>query len=116
MSYDVCLIDQGTGKPAKVPHFEEGGTLVIGGSDEAHLNITFNYAEVYGLLGWNVKNLGARKAVKTIDELNRLVAFFGTRKYANDYWAPTPGNAGHALNILLEWAKLHPEAIWEVCS
>ena len=31
----------------------------------------------------------------------------------SDYWKATPGNAGHALNILLYWAKMHPNYVFE---
>lgn len=30
------------------------------------------------------------------------------------YWKSTPGNAGYMLNILLSWAKQHPNARWSV--
>ena len=29
-----------------------------------------------------------------------------------DYWAPTPGNAGKALNTLLQWAELFPHGVF----
>ena len=29
------------------------------------------------------------------------------------YWKPTDGNAGYALSILLSWAQLHPQGVWE---
>ena len=29
------------------------------------------------------------------------------------YWKPTDGNAGFALSILLSWAQLHPQGVWE---
>lgn len=32
----------------------------------------------------------------------------------NDYWKPTPGNAGYALAILLKWAGQYPEARFKV--
>lgn len=28
------------------------------------------------------------------------------------YWCPTPGNAGYALNILLQWSLLFPEGVF----
>jgi hypothetical protein len=30
------------------------------------------------------------------------------------YWKPTPGNAGDALNVLLAWARQHPDATFRV--
>ncbi|QLE46504.1 hypothetical protein FD723_40545 (plasmid) [Nostoc sp. C052] len=32
------------------------------------------------------------------------------------YWAATPGNAGYALNILLQWTVEYPDGIWCVHS
>jgi hypothetical protein len=102
----------------KVESHEEGGTYVLGGTDVADLNVTYNYSWFYyrfldaedGLY-W----LNGKKAKDTIERLEKAVEELGTDQYQNDYWAPTHGNAGHALNILLVWAKQHPDAMWEVC-
>lgn len=109
MSYDVTL--EGAGP---VERFEEGGTYVLGGSEEASLNITYNYAEVYRLLDFSIRDLDGQTARETAERLAGLVEKLGTGKF-EDYWAPTPGNAGHALNILLAWATQYPDGIWRVC-
>lgn len=108
MSYDVSL--EGAGP---VKRISEGGTQVLGGSTEAELNITYNYSEVYNLLGFNISQLNGQKAGDWIPELDALVSRLGTKQFT-DYWAPTPGNAGYALSILLEWAKQYPDAIFRV--
>ena len=58
-------------------------------------------------------SLHGRVACKTIPELEKCVSKLGTVRDEN-YWRSTPGNAGHAINILLGWAKQHPDAVWEV--
>ena len=114
MSYDVYLMkDEGIARV--VPH-QEGATIVVGGDDSAELNVTYNYGKFYydhldkqhGL-----KWLHKKKAQDTIERLEAAVKELGTER-DGDYWAATAGNAGHALFILLSWAKQHPDAIFDV--
>lgn len=49
----------------------------------------------------------------TLGLLATAVASFGTEPDA-DYWKSTPGNVGTACALLLVWAVLNPDAIWEV--
>ena len=111
MSYNVRLVqDEET---VKVEPHEEGGTYVMGGCDSARLNITYNYAPVYALLDFSIHDLNGCQAKDTTQDLMRNVDKLGTHQH-EDYWAATTGNAGYAANILLNWALLYPEAIWEV--
>jgi len=112
VSYWVSL-SYPDGVLASVPPFSEGGTYALGGNDEATLNVTYNYSEVFKLLDFRLKDLHEKQAADTVDILSGLVAKLGTHVYT-DYWAPTPGNAGHALNVLLGWAVQHPQAVWMV--
>jgi hypothetical protein len=120
MSYDIDLVKDG--KVCEIPNHTEGGIFALGGSTKASLNVTYNYACFYY---WFLdKNLGlkwlfGKQAKDTIERLEKAVyilteeAGFGSNIYEKDYWASTPGNAGHALKVLLSWAKLHPDAKWE---
>ena len=112
MSYDISLHDA-EGKIVEVERHTEGGTIVVGGTTSADMNVTYNYGEVYHLFGFSLKDLGGQKASDTIARLRELVDKLGTRTFEN-YWAPTPGNAGHALFILLKWAEQHPDSVWQV--
>lgn len=112
MSYDVELRD-GDGEAVMVEAHEEGGTYQVGGTNRARLNVTYNYSEVYSVVGFSLRDLHGKRAGDTLEQLTELVKKLGTRRFEN-YWAPTPGNAGHALNILLGWAKAHPDATWNV--
>jgi hypothetical protein len=113
MSYDLGLYKDG--QAVEVQKHEEGGTYVVGGTSRAAINITYNY-------GWffyrcldkekGLRWLYGKAAQETIERLESAIEELGTRQY-KDYWAPTPGNAGHALNVLLEWAKQHPDAVWD---
>lgn len=113
MSYDVELVDPVTGQPLPSPeHFEEGGTRAFGGANLCELNVTYNYAEVYGGL---VRDLNGRPAVDTIPELEEFCDLWKyARPYERDYWAPTPGNACAAIARLLSFARAHPDGVWMV--
>ena len=112
MSFDISLEDM-TSKVVQVPHFQEGGTQVMGGSTDAELNVTYNYALVANLAGVHIRGLDGSTAKDTTAKLRRAVELLGTNQH-DDYWADTSGNVGHALNILWGWALEHPEAKWNV--
>ena len=100
----------------EVDRFEEGGTRVMGGSYEASLNVTYNYSALFREhldTGSSLRWLDGKKASETIERLAAAVEALGTEQDDN-YWKATPGNAGHALNILLRWAKDNPDAVWAV--
>lgn len=112
MSYDVSLVEN-SGKCVTVERFTEGGTYPIGGCGDANLNITYNYNEIYRLFDFNIKDLDGKRAGDMINTLQAIVDKCGTHKF-RDYWAPTPGNAGFALSILLKWAKDNPDAVFSI--
>lgn len=115
MSYQVNLVNE-DGNLALVENHSEGGTYVLGGSTEASLNITYNYARVYrNINNFSITQLHGKKAKDAIQLLEYLVDHLGTDQDV-DYWKPTEGNAGYAVFILLTWAKQHPEAEFEVES
>ena len=101
---------------ACVPCHQEGGTFVPGGTERAELNVTYNYSSLYRKhlnedegLRW----LDGKAARDTLSALEKAVAVLGVVRDA-DYWKATPGNAGHALAVLLAWGRLHPDAVWRV--
>lgn len=127
MSWDISLQDE-NGNIPDVELFCEGGTQPVGGSTKAELNVTYNYSDVIHVaniptdlpLEWTggrgrfyINALDGQKAKYTIATLEAAVNILGVNKYT-DYWAPTPGNAGYALNILLGWAKQYPDHVWVV--
>lgn len=114
MSYNVYLQDN-NGGPLTVPKHTEGGTYTVGGTIEAELNVTYNYAQWFiqaGLLE-SLRSLDKKKGKDAISMLSAAVAFLGVKR-DSDYWKATAGNAGHALNILLDWCRIHPDGIFKV--
>ena len=143
MSYDIYLETE-DGVCVSSQHIQEGGTQVMGGTKECHLNITYNYSTLYRLTLDKEKGLRwlhGKTGRDTIGRLENAVELLGTHQYErcvdncdkcgsrcgygeglsdpmlpenrrSDYWAPTAGNAGHALNILLGWAKENPNGKW----
>lgn len=99
-----------------VPGHAEGGTHALGGTDEAELNITYNYSQHFKALhAEGIRWLDGKTGEDTAPALAAAVQQLGTAR-DRDYWAPTPGNAGYALSILLDWAQLHPQAVWQVSA
>lgn len=91
----------------------EDGNLVPADTAEACCCLTFNYGQVYHLVGFNMDDMNGKKAKETTKHLSDAVEKLGTQRY-DDYWAPTLGNAGAGLQTLLSWAEEHPDATWEI--
>lgn len=119
MSYDITIKNKATGKTVylKDNHNITGGMSCAGGTNEAWLNITYNYADFFrevidpergirAIYGMDLKD-----AVELLKTSNQKLADIYTKKNfhmdpANDYWAKTPGNAAKAINDLIRLAEL----------
>lgn len=115
MSWWVYLKKNGEAIKVKQQH-QEGRTYKIGGNPSAELNITYNYSIYYYKYLDKQKGLrwlNGKKAKNCINQLKIAVKKLGV-KQNKDYWKPIKGNAGYALNILLVWAKDHPNAFFTV--
>ena len=113
MSYDIELVGL-DGQAVSVDRHAEGGTYVMGGTTRAELNVTYNYAWFYYRVldaEEGIRWLYGKRGGEVVDRLRAAVEDLGTRRY-RDYWAPTPGNAGAALETLLRWAEQHPDAVF----
>lgn len=114
MSYWISLYEKKPdengegGKIATVDRFQEGGTQPVGGTNEAEINVTYNYSKHF-----DYRSLHNLRAEDTILKLKKAVQELSTIRDV-DYWADTPGNAGYACSILLAWAKANPDAWWNV--
>lgn len=115
MSYNICLRLPRTGVLATVPRQFEGGTIDIDGKEDADINITYNYSPFFKEhldLEQGIRCLYNKWAGDVISKLESAIKQLGTST-DTDYWKATPGNAGHALNILLYWAKMHPDCVFD---
>ncbi len=107
MSWWVGLEEKDTERILQVKPFEEGGTYCLGGTDQADLNITYNYGRIYhrvideenGL--WTLNGLPAQAA---LDLLEPAILQLEDGK-DSDYWAATDGNAKRPLVMLAEWCR-----------
>ena len=114
MGYDIQLVDE-DGTPVQVKRHTHGGTFVLGGTTSADISITYNYAEYfYDMIDADegIRWLYGRTGNECIPMLHAAVRELGTVQ-SNDYWDKYPGNAGHVLAILLSWAKLCPDAVFQ---
>jgi len=120
MSWYVDLVVDG--KPVQVePHQAgcmqvaelRGDELVAIDRTDASCSVTYNYSLLFGLAGFDIRDMHGKKASETIESLKSAVEKLGTRR-DEDYWKETPGNAGAALESLLHWAQQYPDATWEV--
>ncbi len=95
------------------PHEMKGGTYCCNGTNEAWLNITYNYAEhYYRLLGENgIRTIYGMTGADSIPILQAAADKLAD-VFSLDYWAPTEGNAKKALLQLIAIAKLRPDGIW----
>ncbi len=121
MSYDIVAVDkQGNGISLKEKHDITGGTYAIGGTNRAHLNITYNYGKLfkqYFLGDDGIKSINGMKVSLSIPVLLEVIGFMRGAP-SKDYWEATRGNATDALIELLRLALLveeeHPEAVWKI--
>ena len=116
MSYDISLVDPVTKETLEVenPHQIRGGTYAVGGTTEAWLNITYNYArfyyDVFGEKG--IRTIYGMTGAESIPVLKSAMEKLGD-DVDPDYWTPTQGNAKRALAGLLALAQLRPDGIWD---
>jgi len=114
MSYDIGLNDPVTGEQLILdhPHQMGGGTYCVGGSREAHLNVTYNYAKHYGVLGdAGIREIYGKTGAESIPMLDAAISGLGD-DVDDDYWKPTEGNAGRALCQLRALAVMRPDGVW----
>lgn len=115
MSYDISLHDPVTKQTIMLdaPHDMRGGTYAVGGTQEAWLNITYNYAQHYyhsfGEMG--IRTIYGMTGAESIPVLKAAIEKLGD-DVVDDYWEPTEGNAKHALTQLLALAQMRPDGIW----
>lgn len=117
MSYDTSLHDPITKEVLQLdaPHQMKGGTYALGGTTEAHLNVTYNYfPHYYRVFGGEkgIRTIYGMTGAESIPVLTNAIAQLGD-DVDDDYWAPTEGNAKQALTQLLALAQLRPDGVWQ---
>lgn len=115
MSYDISLLDPVTKETIQLGfnHVITGGTYQMGGSQEAWLNVTYNYSphfkRVFGENG--IRSIYEKSGAESIAMLEAAIEQLGD-DVDDNYWAATEGNAKKSLHGLLAFARLRPDGIW----
>lgn len=95
----------------------EGGTYAVGGvggSNECCMSVTWNYTPHFMQVfdGASLQEaLHGKRAGDVLPWLEKAVRQLGDNP-SGDYWAKTPGNAGHCLAVLMSWAAAHPDGVF----
>ena len=114
MSYDIDLKDPVTKAVIELasPHHMRGGTYAIGGTRDASLNVTYNYApHFYRTLGdGGIRKLYGMTGAESLPMLRLAIAQLKD-DVDDDYWKPTEGNAKRALMQLAALAEMRPDGI-----
>lgn len=122
MSYDVELTEpvlegkETVYKRIVFPfkHDMKGGTYALGGTNEAWLNITYNYApifkKIFGEEG--IRTIYGKSGEETIPLFEKGILYLGDEDIDVDYWKATNGNVKAVLEQLLALARLRPDGVW----
>lgn len=138
MSYDIYLKNPVDGKTIEFDskHMMTGGMYALGGTTEAWLNVTYNYAKWYYMDGVFADTTEESKGIRTIygmtgadsiqvltnaiDKLENCkddMSVEERKEYeeqgAKGYWLPTRKNAIRPLYQLLAMAKMRPDGVWD---
>ena len=114
MSWEVRLM-YGE-KVADAPlHPMQGGTVIIG-SRKCELNVTYNYSPIFHehFESEGIYWLYGKKAGETAPVLKEIINDLRNFSPDKNYWKPTAGNVKKCLELLLEWAEIHPNAVWNI--
>ena len=99
MSYDIYLTDPVTHETILLdsPHQMKGGTYALGGTREAHLNVTYNYAPHFESLGAKgIRTIYGMTGAASLPLLKDTMDFLGDDA-DDDYWKPTEGTMSFQL-------------------
>ncbi len=138
MSYDISLVEPVSRETIQfdTPYQMKGGTYAIGGTAEAWLNITWNYARWYRKDGVFPNNGEDRSGIRSIYDMtgadsipvlqHAISELEGTTENLSQkeieshkahgvegYWLPTRENAIKPLYQILAMAKMRPDGVWE---
>lgn len=117
MSYNISLCDPVSKEVlhSEAPHFMQGGTYAVGGTDELWLNVTYNYCDIFrSVMGKDgIHIIEGKTGAQTIPIFKNAIAKLKD-DVDKDYWKPTEGNAKRPLCQLLAFAEMRPDGIWEI--
>jgi len=130
MSYDISLHDPVTKEVLLLdePHQMKGGTFAVGGTIEASINVTYNYAEIFqrafengsmrldeydlifGRADSGIRSLYGKTGAEALPTLEAAIAQL-SGDTDPDYWKATEGNAKKALCSLRALCQMRPDGV-----
>jgi len=117
VSWDINIIDPLTGETRvlREKHALRGAVYALGGTRLAELTITANYSPYYRKIwGQELGELDGKPLREVKPLFREAVIALGTLR-APSYWTPTSGNAGSAMQTLLNLCELcYPNDIFHV--
>ena len=123
MGYSI-RIKRADGGDAVLPekHDIAGGTYAVGGTKDAWLYVTYNYAGTFHRVigGEGLRSLDGGSVKDLLPVLEKAISALGDAQPDADYWKATDGNAKKALVNLKAIADLALQAFpderltWEV--
>jgi len=123
MGYSV-RIKRADGGDAVLPekHDIAGGTYAVGGTRDAWLYVTYNYAGTFHRVigGEGLRSLDGGCVRDSLPVLDKAISALGDAQPDDDYWKATDGNAKEALVKLNALADLALRAFpderltWEI--
>ena len=116
MGYSIYLNDPVSKEPVQFyeKHQIHGGNMILGGTTEAWLHITYNYSNNFKKAFGNeegVEIIYGKTGAESIPLLKSAIEKLGD-DVSTSYWDSTEGNAKRALCGLLAYAQLRPDGIW----
>jgi hypothetical protein len=116
MGYYIKLVDPVTKETLELDekHDMRGSIYAIGGTKEAFLTVTYNYAKYfYDNIDEEdgIRFIYGKTGADSIPILERAIEKLGDDIDSN-YWTATEGNAKRSLLQLLALAKLRPDGEW----
>jgi len=118
MSYDICLKDPVTREVIILnrAHHLRGGTYAVGGTKEAWINVTYNYAPLFRQTideEKGIRFIYGMTGAASLPILRRAAGLLGDDVDDDDYWSPTEGNVKRAILKLTALAEMCPDGIWD---
>lgn len=119
MSWWVYLEDEeGTVLAAPDGH-AEGGTYVLGGTNECEVNVTYNDGRLLHGFGIHPDEFDGKTGLDTQEPFDRAIkglenTTHGDECTKGDYWHSCPENVLRCVRLLRSWAHYHPKGVWRV--
>ena len=116
MGYTVELLHATTQEPVLVPYHNIGSNVLVTNATmfDASTSVSYNYRPylIKSIGNSGIYELDGKTGKATIKTLKRAIEALGNQR--NTYWEPLEGDCKVILEVLLEWAVEHKNAVWRI--